>query len=142
MDLPVSWTSAVPRGVSTPWLMALLRKSTLAGSIRIEVSGSRPASVMALTPSPSTSAIQVRIGLIAKKPNVARMKPQIPAEKLFTSISKPGLILPSQMASMCFIVQPPRGPMIMAPMNIGIDVPAMTPIVAIAPTTPPRAVSL
>ena len=42
----------------------------------------------------------------------------MPAEKLLTSISKPGLILPSQMASMCFIVQPPRGPMIMAPMNI------------------------
>ena len=28
--------------------------------------------------------------------------------------------------------------MIMAPMNIGVSVPAMTPIVAMAPTTPPR----
>ena len=29
----------MPSGVSTPWLMALLRKSTFAGSMRIEVSG-------------------------------------------------------------------------------------------------------
>ena len=33
---------------------------------------------------------------------------------------------------------PPIGPMIIAPMNIGISVPTMMPAVAIAPTTPPR----
>ena len=33
--------SFVPSGVSTPWLRALLRKSTLAGSMTNEVNGSR-----------------------------------------------------------------------------------------------------
>ena len=78
------------------------------------------------------------IGLITKKAKIARIMPQMPAAKLLTSISKPGLILPSQIASIFFIDQPPSGPMIMAPMNMGMLVPAMTPIVAIAPTTPPR----
>ena len=36
------------------------------------------------------------------------------------------------------IDQPPSGPMIIAPMNIGMSVPTMTPMVAMAPTTPPR----
>ena len=86
----------------------------------------------------SWSAMKVTIGLMMKKPAMARIMPQMPAEKLLTSISKPGLILPSQMASILFMDQPPSGPMIMAPMNIGMLVPAMTPMVAIAPTTPPR----
>ena len=38
---PISAASAVPSGVSTPWLIALLRNSTLAGSMISEVSGSR-----------------------------------------------------------------------------------------------------
>ena len=62
----------------------------------------------------------------------------MPAEKLSMSISKPGRTLPSQMASIFFITQPPSGPMIIAPRNIGMSVPAITPMVAIAPTTPPR----
>ena len=62
----------------------------------------------------------------------------MPAEKLSTSISKPGRILPSHSASIFFISQPPSGPMIMAPMNIGTSAPATTPIVAMAPTTAPR----
>ena len=62
----------------------------------------------------------------------------MPAEKLSTSISKPGRILPSHRASTFFITQPPSGPMIIATMNMGISVPAMTPIVAMAPTTLPR----
>ena len=45
--------------------------------------------------------------------------PEMPAEKLLTSISKPGRILPSQSASIFFIDQPPSGPMIIAPRNIG-----------------------
>ena len=49
----------------------------------------------------------------------------MPAEKLLTSISKPGRILPSQSASSFFIDQPPSGPMIMAPMNIGTSAPAI-----------------
>ena len=34
--------------------------------------------------------------------------------------------------------QPPSGPMIIAPRNIGTPAPAMAPMVAMAPTTPPR----
>ena len=83
-------------------------------------------------------AIHFTTGLMMKKPRMARIMPQIPAAKLLTSISKPGLILPSQRRSIFFIDQPPSGPMIMAPMNIGMSVPAMTPMVAMAPTTPPR----
>ena len=33
IDLPCSWTSAAPSGVSTPWLIALLRNRTFAGSM-------------------------------------------------------------------------------------------------------------
>ena len=62
----------------------------------------------------------------------------MPAEKLFTSISKPGLIFPSQILSIHFVTSAANGPMIMAPRNIGMFVPTMTPIVAIVATTPPR----
>ncbi len=34
--------------------------------------------------------------------------------------------------------QPPSGPITMAPMNIGIELPATIPMVATAPTRPPR----
>jgi hypothetical protein len=43
-DWPCSAASWMPSGVSTPWLIALLRKSTFAGSMKIEVSGSNPLS--------------------------------------------------------------------------------------------------
>jgi hypothetical protein len=129
----------VPSGVSTPWLIALLRKSTLAGSMKIEVSGSSPRSTSHWTTLPAAVAKGVMMtGPMAKKPKTARIIPQMPAAKLLTSISKPGRILPSQIESIFFIDQPPSGPITMAPMNIGMLVPAMTPIVAIAPTTPPR----
>ena len=61
----------------------------------------------------------------------------IPAEKLFISISNPGLIFPSINLSKAFIANPPRGPAIIAPRNIGISAPTTTPIVVMAPTTPP-----
>ena len=138
IDWPVACDCARPSGVRTPWLIALLRNRILAGSMSTEVSGSRPLFTSTCTPAPIAVLTPVTTGLRAKKPATARMAPQMPAEKLSTSISKPGLILPSHRASIFFIVQPPSGPMIMAPMNIGIEVPAMTPIVAIAPTTPPR----
>ena len=41
IDFPVSFASATPRGPSTPWLMALLRKRTLAGSMITDAIGSR-----------------------------------------------------------------------------------------------------
>ena len=137
-DLPVSSTCWVPSGVRMPWLMALFRNSTFAGSMRIEVSGSRPVLTSQPTAAPAALEIAVTIGLMKKKPKIARRPPQMPAEKLFTSISKPGRILCSHRPSSFFIVQPPSGPMIIAPMNIGMEVPVITPMVAIAPTTPPR----
>lgn len=90
------------------------------------------------TPLPSALEKDSTTRETPKKAPVASTAPQIPAEKLLTSISKPGRILPSHRASIFFIVQPPSGPMIMAPMNIGMPEPVTTPMVAIAPTTPPR----
>ena len=78
------------------------------------------------------------IGPMPKKPKMASSIPRMPAEKLSMSISKPGRILPSHIASSFFMAQPPSGPMIIAPMNIGTSAPVTTPMVAIAPTTPPR----
>ncbi len=42
----------------------------------------------------------------------------MPAENWLTSISKPGLTLPSQRASSRFITQAESGPRIMAPRNM------------------------
>ena len=74
---------------------------------------------------------------------------QMPAEKLSMSISNPGLTLPSQIESIFFIVHAVRGPMIIAPRNIGAALPSspmnstslvarITPMTPTAPTTPPR----
>ncbi len=41
IDLPSGCDSATPSGASTPWLIALLRNSTFAGSTITEASGSR-----------------------------------------------------------------------------------------------------
>ncbi len=84
-------------------------------------------------------------------------KPQMPAENMFTSISKPARILPSQRLSSHFIVYAARGAMIIAPMNMctwpsgaspsgrpalklatSRSEPAIAPIVAMDATTPPR----
>jgi len=62
----------------------------------------------------------------------------MPAEKLLTSISKPGLILPSQSLSSCFITHAASGAMISAPRNMGCSVLTITPITATAATTAPR----
>ena len=69
---------------------------------------------------------------------MASSPPQMPAEKLFTSISKPLLTRPSIALSKRLMAQPPSGPTIMAPMNMGMSVPTMTPMVVMAPTTAPR----
>jgi hypothetical protein len=80
----------------------------------------------------------VTIGAIPKNPTSANSMPTIPPEKLSTSISKPALILPAHSLSTCFMIQAAPGPMIIAPRNIGIPAPTMTPIVAMVPMTPPR----
>ena len=66
-----------------------------------------------------------------------RTAPRMPSEKLLTSISKPAGIFPSNSRSNFFITQAASGPTIIAPINIGISEPTITPIVAIAPITPP-----
>ncbi|MNT02730.1 hypothetical protein D3C72_1372370 [compost metagenome] len=128
----------MPNGEKIPWLMALFRKRIFAGSTKIDASGSRLLVTMMFTPvaricdNPSTS------GPMAKNARIASSIPIMPAEKLFTNISKPLLILPSTQRSKCLMAQPPSGPAIMAPRNIGISAPTITPMVVIAPTTPPR----
>ena len=121
-----------------PWLIALLRNSTFAGSMRIEVSGSSPRVTRKSTAEAAALEKASTAGPIRKKPKMAMAAARMPAEKLFTSISKPGLIFPSQRASTFFITHAVSGPMSIAPMNMGMSVPTITPIVAIAPTTPPR----
>ena len=139
IDLPVSVACSMPSGVNTPWLMALLRNSTFAGSTMIDSSGSRLSETSQSTTLPSTVETPSMTGPKTKNPTMARIMPRMPAEKLFTSISKPGLILPSHSRSICLVTHAASGPMIIAPRNIGMSVPTMTPIVAIVATTPPRA---
>ena len=62
----------------------------------------------------------------------------MPAENMLTSISNPGLILPSQIESIFFMIHADSGPRIMAPRNIGTVLPTMMPTVAMDATTPPR----
>ena len=83
--------------------MALLRNSTLAGSMKSEVSGSRPLSTRKLTASPSHSITWRSTGASVNMLRTAMKPARMPAEKLSTSISKPGLIFPAQSASRRFI---------------------------------------
>jgi len=98
-----SLASMVPTGVNTPWLMALLRNSTLAGSTRMLIRGRMCAETSQSTPAIMRFVRPLTRGAMPKNAPIARRKPRIPAEKLLTSISKPALILPSQMRSTCFI---------------------------------------
>ncbi len=101
--------------------------------------------------------ILLTIGASAKKPTIDITKAVRPAENMLTSISKPALILPSHSSSRRFITYAASGPMIIAPMNMWIwpscgspsaslalnsatirSEPAITPMVAKAPTTAPR----
>lgn len=54
------------------------------------------------------------------------------------SISKPAGMWFSMALSNHLISNPPRGPAIMAPMNMVMSAPTMTPRVAMAPATAPR----
>ncbi len=147
MLLPFCSASVVPSGVRMPWLMALLRNSTFAGSITTLVRGSRPLSTRKETPSPRRAVIQLMTGVRRKNAPIAKIAPRIPAEKLLTSISKPGRIRSTQSRSMTLSRYAASGPVIMAPRNIGLPpskygsptVPTITPMVAMLATTPPRA---
>ncbi len=121
-----------------PWLTALLRNRTLAGSMKMLVSGRSPLWTRNSTTLLAPSLKAFTTGPITSMPKMARAAPTMPAEKLSISISKPGLTRPSHTLSSFFMIQAVSGPMSMAPMNIGISVPTITPMVATAPTTPPR----
>ena len=137
MDLPSSAACSVPMGVNTPWLMALLRNSTLAGSTSTAVRGSRLWSTRKPTPAPSTSVIFTQAGPMTKMDSTASTPPIMPTEKLLTTISKPAGTWPSIFWSNFLMHQPPRGPQIIAPMNMVLLVEAMAPRVASAPVTAP-----
>ena len=65
MERPVASACAMPMGVKMPWLMALLRKSTLAGSMKMASSGMRPHCMRICTPPMSTARMVVMIGPMA-----------------------------------------------------------------------------
>ena len=146
IDLPVSATSIAASGVKMPWLIALLRNSTLPGSTNSEASGSRFAATSQFTPSESTPTMPATTGPTPRVPRIANSMPKMPSEKLSTTISKPARTLPSMARSNCLRTQPAKGPMIIAPRNIGVPVrvansvmpPMITPAVAMAPITAPR----
>ena len=52
IDLPASAACSMPSGVKTPWLIALLRNSTFAGSTTIDTSGSSPVLTSAFASQP------------------------------------------------------------------------------------------
>ena len=117
-DLPFWLASDRPSGVSTPWLTALLRKKTFAGSMSSDTSGSRCASTSAPTPLDSRVIRPFTSGARPKKPATSMMKPKIPAENMFTSISKPAGMCSAHSRSSFFISQAASGAMIIAPMNM------------------------
>ncbi len=83
--------------------MALFRNSTFAGSMKIEVSGRMLLVTRKSTACPNLSMIHISGGARTNIPRTAMMAPHMPAEKLSTSISNPGLILPVHRPSMRFI---------------------------------------
>ncbi len=137
-DLPASVACWTPSGESTPWLIALFRNSTLAGSTKIEASGSTWLLTRVSTPLPSQVTSLSTTGPIASLPRTAMAPPMMPAEKLSISISKPDGTLSWMALSTFLMMYAASGPMIMAPRNMGTSEPTMTPIVATAPTTAPR----
>ena len=138
MERPASWTWAVPSGVRMPWLIALLRNKTLPGSTNRDARGSSPAVTRAYTPFSSAPTITAITGPMASLPRTAISSPTMPIEKVSMSISKPAGTLPSMTLSRSLRTKAASGPMIMAPRNMGMSTPTMTPIVAMAPMTAPR----
>ena len=120
-------------------MIALFRKSTLAGSMMIEASGSRLLLTRCSTPCPSQSVTLLTIGSMILKPKIAIAAPMMPMLKLSISISNPGLTFPSMAWSKSFSRYADRGPRMNAPRiitwppNSAITVPGAT---ASPPETP------
>ena len=104
-----------------------------------ETKGNNFLATKASTPVFNIPVKTTTTGPIAKNPSIANIIPNIPIEKLLTSISKPDGIFPSTTLSNFLITKPANGPIIIAPINIGISAPTITPIVATVPITPPLA---
>ena len=51
IDLPASFACSIPIGVKIPWLIALFKNNTLAGSIKIAAKGINFAFTSTLTPA-------------------------------------------------------------------------------------------
>ncbi|CAC6704256.1 Uncharacterised protein [Staphylococcus aureus] len=125
--------------MNTPWLIALFKNTIFAGSTKILTSGSRCACTNDSTATDKICMINFIIGAKILNPAIVMINPKIPAEKLLNSISKPCGVLGWINWSVFFINQPTKGPIIIAPSNIGVSGNAtMTPIVAVAAIIPPR----
>ncbi len=82
-----------PSGVNTPWLIALLRNSTFAGSTMIDASGSSVVCDEEVDTVARPLNRRLRSGPIDELSETASEPPMMPSEKLSISISKPGLDL-------------------------------------------------
>ena len=142
IDLPASFACSIPIGVKIPWLIALFKNNTLAGSIKIAAKGINFAFTSTLTPAVNTANTPDINGPMMKYPMIATIIPKIPTEKLLINISNPAGICPSIALSNFLMTHPANGPITMAPINIGCPsnppTPAIQPMTAIAPMTPPR----
>ena len=64
MERPSSAACSAPIGVNNPWLMALFKNNTFAGSIKIPTRGRRLCSISTFTPAASTVSTAVINGPI------------------------------------------------------------------------------
>ena len=62
MDFPSSWDSWIPIGLNTPWLIALFKNNTFAGSTKIDTSGIRPKFTINSTPPRKISFKELTTG--------------------------------------------------------------------------------
>ena len=101
--------------------------------------GNKCACTRLLTITDRMYIIPCIIGAIILNPTSVIIKPRIPAEKLLNNISKPCGVRGWMNWSVFFINQPTKGPITIAPSNIGVSgIATMTPIVATAAIIPPR----
>ena len=112
-----------PIGSSTPWLIALFRNRTLAGSTMIDASGIKLALTRSCTPSPAQVVSCLNTGPITRNPSTQNSAPRIPALKFSTSISKPGRIRCWTRLSHSLSSHALAGPTIIAAKNCALAAP-------------------
>lgn len=136
IDFPVSSTCWIPIGEKIPWLIALFKNRTFAGSIKILAIGSSLLSTRNQR-LPSSPRLMTHKWCDSLQCEQCQNSAEMPSEKLLTSISS-RRNLPFQQP-VEFFINPGRQRTYRSslPINIGISEPTITPIVAIAPITPP-----